>query len=131
MGVYWDSDVEVEVDSSLLLSQGGLAALLVLPLAVLFLPGCWGGCMSDDLKQAEQRGYSRGYATGRKRIKQDREAERLRHERQAFLDKAFLAALPVCINVSGWKFGEKPITNVGDRTKLAWEFATEALRQRR
>lgn len=92
--------------------------------------------VSDDaFKSAEARGYSRGYAAGRRKRDAGRERERRAREEQAFLDRAFLAALPVCINASGWTKtvkGEKvAINNLADKTELAWDFAREALKQRR
>jgi hypothetical protein len=57
----------------------------------------------DELKKAEKRGYSRGYQAGKKRRQADRLAENYRREQQAFHDKAFLAALPACIEAQGWE----------------------------
>jgi len=79
----------------------------------------------------EQRGYARGYAAGRKRVQRDRQAERAQAERQAFLDRAFLAALPACIEAHGWTRGGKPITGLDQRVRLAWDAAEQALKQRR
>ena len=79
----------------------------------------------------EKRAYQRGYAAGLRRKKRLISAEVARRERQAFLDKAFLAALPACIEAQGWKTGDgKPITTRDDRIRLARGFAIEALRQR-
>lgn len=88
--------------------------------------------MEGDIKKAEHRAYARGYQAGRKKAKIERSAEHAQKERQAFLDKAFLSALPVCISGQGWinSKGQK-ITNLIDRTTLAWNFAQEALKQRR
>ena len=54
----------------------------------------------------EKRAYQRGYAAGLRRKKRLISAEVARRERQAFLDKAFLAALPACIEAQGWKTGD-------------------------
>lgn len=86
---------------------------------------------NDDIKKAELRGYSRGYNAGRLRKEKNIRTERIQAERQAFMDRAFLAALPACINAQGWKAGDKPITSFEDRTKLAWDFAERALKTRR
>ena len=86
--------------------------------------------MADEIKTAEHRGYARGYVAGRKKAKQERSADNLHKERQAFLDKAFLACLPFAAAQSGWKHGEKPITGIRDRVSLAADFAKEALKQR-
>lgn len=85
----------------------------------------------DEMKKAEQRGYARGYAAGRKRVRADNLAERYHREQQAFLDKALLAALPACIEAQGWKSGGEPITSLPQRVALAVKFANEALKQRR
>lgn len=84
-----------------------------------------------DLKQAEHRGYSRGYAAGKKRVRADRHAENYRREQQAFLDKAFLVALPFAMQQSTWKHGEKPINTIPERVDLAWDVAESALKRRR
>lgn len=78
----------------------------------------------------EQRGYSRGYAAGRKRVEHELSADDIRRQRQAFLDKAFLAALPVAIN-GNWTRGEAKITTTKDCVSLAWEIAEDALKARR
>lgn len=85
----------------------------------------------EDLKKAEHNGYARGYAAGRRKRKADDVAERYRREQQAFLDKAYLAVLPTCMDVQGWKVGDKPVTDAKERVHLAVLFANEALRQRR
>lgn len=84
----------------------------------------------DEIKQAELRGYSRGYNAGKRRKQRGMTYERLCRERQAFLDRAFIAALTACVTADGWKAGEKPITNIPDRVKLAADFAVEALKKR-
>lgn len=84
----------------------------------------------DEIKQAEARAYQRGYAAGHRKKKTDRERQHEARERQAFRDRAFLAALPAAIQAQGWSRGGKPITNVEARVRLAWELADEALKQR-
>ena len=74
---------------------------------------------NDEIKQAEKRGYSKGYAAGNRRKQRDRNQENRRRERQAFLDRAFLAILPAALNAQGWTFGNKPISSTADRVKLA------------
>lgn len=85
---------------------------------------------AEALKAAERRGYSRGYAARGKRIKRQNDAERRQRERQAFLDRAFLAILPAAMNAQGWSFGDKPITSMEDRVKLAASWAESALKKR-
>lgn len=84
----------------------------------------------EATKKAEHRGYVKGYAARGRRIKREETFERARRERQAFLDRAFIAALPSAMNAEGWKFGDVPITSTADRIKLAASWAREALRQR-
>ena len=85
---------------------------------------------ADEIKAAERRGHTRGYQSRGRRIKRENEAARLRRERQAFLDRAFLAIMPAAMNAQGWKFGDKPITSMEDRVSLAAMWAEHALRQR-
>lgn len=85
--------------------------------------------MSDEeIKAAELRGYARGYQAGKKRLKVDITKERLERERDAFRRRAFLAALPSCIDAQGWKRGDEPINTVEQRVRLANSFAKEALK---
>lgn len=86
--------------------------------------------MEDNIKKTEHRAYVRGYKAGRKRAKIERKADQVQKEKQAFLDKAFLAALPVCMVLENWTFGNVLIKNKEDRVRLAWNFAQEALKQR-
>ena len=78
----------------------------------------------------EQRAYSKGYYAGRHKAKQQRSAETIRRERQAFLDKAFLALLPTAMTQNNWQFGDKSISTVEDRVKLTSYWAKEALHKR-
>jgi hypothetical protein len=88
--------------------------------------------VSDDaLKAAEKRGYARGYAAGRARKQAEFDRERARRQDQAFLERAFLAALPSCIDATGWKIGDKPINTLDERVDLAWKFAAQALKSKR
>lgn len=78
----------------------------------------------------EQRAYSKGYYAGRHNAKQQRSVESMRRERQAFLDRAFIALLPVAMTAQGWKFGDQPVNSSKDRIRLAKEWAREAWFQR-
>lgn len=82
--------------------------------------------LPDDIKKAEARGYSKGYQAGKLRRHAEATAERRHRERQAFWQRAFLAALPSCITAQGWKSGEEPTSGVTQRTNLAKSFADEA-----
>jgi len=81
----------------------------------------------NENKAAEQRGYSRGYIAGRKRKAREISRENQMRKKSAFWQRAFLAALPVAMTRDNWTRGDKPITTVADRTKLATEIADEAL----
>ncbi|HLP99165.1 MAG TPA: hypothetical protein VK149_12055 [Sideroxyarcus sp.] len=85
---------------------------------------------NDEIRQAEKRGYSKGYLAGRRLKKRKDEQESRRRERQAFLDRAFLSILPAAMNAQGWTFGDTPISSTQDRVKLARRWAEEALKQR-
>lgn len=74
--------------------------------------------------------YSKGYAAGRRRGRLDRQAEQRQLERQAFLDRAFLAVLPSILESRTWQLGDKPAVTVDDRVKVAWGVARRALAQR-
>lgn len=85
---------------------------------------------ADELKAAEKRGYSKGYDAGRRRKARGISAERAAAERAAFRRRVFLAVLPECLKLQGWVNGQKkPITNLTQRTDLAWSFADEALKR--
>lgn len=84
----------------------------------------------SDIGAAEKRGYSKGYAAGRRRKQRDISAERRYREQQAFLDRAYLSVLAAAMDAQGWKFGDEPINSTRDRVKLAVPWAVEALRQR-
>lgn len=83
----------------------------------------------DELKKERQRGYSLGYAAGKRRKEQDVTKEAMRKKRDAFWQRAFLAALPAAFAAEGWKRGEKPITGLEDRVRLAAEVADEAAKR--
>lgn len=87
--------------------------------------------MEDNIKKTERQAYARGYAAGRRKAKIERSADQVRKERQAFLDKAFLAALPFAMEQTKWTIGDKPISTSEERVELAWRVAARALKQRR
>lgn len=83
--------------------------------------------MGDDpIKAAEKRGYTRGYTAARKRVAADIDLEMRAYLRERFRQQAFLAAIPSCVTVDGWKRGDQPITSLDDRVRLAWDFASAA-----
>lgn len=84
--------------------------------------------MSDAIKAAEQNGYAKGYNAGLRKKKKKRAESSVRARRDANWDRAFLAALPPCIEQQGWTCGEKLINSLEDRVALAKDFADEAIR---
>lgn len=78
----------------------------------------------------EHRAYAKSYAAGRRRRRHDNRMQQRERERQAFLDKAFFAALPFCLVAEGWKFGKDPITSIDERVKFSWRIARIALGER-
>lgn len=74
--------------------------------------------------------YNRGYRAGKRLALRAAIGRTADKEISDFMKAAFLAALGDCIAASNWKTGEKPITTLPDRVKLAWDFAREAEKQR-
>lgn len=81
--------------------------------------------MTDEEKRAYQRGYNAGQRRKARAISQEKLAAR----REAFRQRAFLAALPACIAAQGWKRGDKPINSMNDRVGLAWDAADDAMKR--
>ena len=79
------------------------------------------------IKDAEQRGYGRGYAAGHRRKKQIESIARDQRKKDAFWQRAFLAALPATIVAENWKSGVTPIVSLSARVKLAADAADEAM----
>ena len=78
-----------------------------------------------DLDKIKKREYSRGYQAGRKKLEADeKHSERMRRQ-NAFYNDALLAVIPACISSHGWKQGDKQITGLKERAKLAHDFAAE------
>lgn len=82
------------------------------------------------MNDSERRAYSRGYAAGRAKKRSVQKAGRAHAQRQAFLDRCFIAALPACIESPTWRVGERNMTSLEDKVTLARLFAFECLRQR-
>lgn len=86
--------------------------------------------MTDELKRAEQLGYSKGYAAGKRRKENLRAVAQIEAKREDFRQRAFLAALPACIQAHGWQTGDKkPINSLTERIDLARDFADAALKR--
>ena len=75
--------------------------------------------------------YQKGYQAGLRQKQRERKEASAAARERAFWERAFLAALPVCIDVQGWKHGDKPITNSEQRANLAATFADDALTEYR
>lgn len=94
----------------------------------------------NEIKKIGKNEYQRGYRAGRLRTEREMEDELRRFKRMndairrsemAFLDRAFLAALPFAMTQNTWKSGDEPIRTIQDRVNLAWDVALDALRQRK
>ena len=81
-----------------------------------------------DEKSIEHRGYGKGYAAGKRRKEREISNKQRKRIKDAFWQRAFLAAIPVAFGAQGWKRGEKQINTLADRMKLAAEAADEAMR---
>jgi hypothetical protein len=72
--------------------------------------------------------YKRGYAAGRKRVATDLVKEAQHNTHADKFNAAFLAVLPVCVQLNGWKSGGTLINGVFQRVSLAEDFANEAVK---
>jgi hypothetical protein len=94
--------------------------------------------MADEIKAAEARGYSKGYAAGKRRIesedeiearrqrhKQEREQERLRW------DGYFCAAMTGTIQSGGWRTGETPWKTAEDYVRGCAKIADAMMEESR
>ena len=82
----------------------------------------------NELKSAEERGYAKGYRAGQKRKKLTISMEYYRRKRNAFWQRAFLAALPAAFSAQGWTRGDKQLNTIPERMRLASDAADEALK---
>jgi hypothetical protein len=86
----------------------------------------------DDLKQVEQRGYSRGYAAGQRRLDRENAREEASGRRERFRQDVYLAIVSQMI-ASPW--GRKvdgrhvPDKNAQEISASAWRFADEAVKR--
>lgn len=88
---------------------------------------------TDPVKVAEKRGYAKGYAAGKARKYRAITSEQAQRRKDAQWNRAFLAALPACIESNGWEEtakdgSKKPITDLKARTRLAADFADESMK---
>lgn len=85
--------------------------------------------MADDsIKEAEKRGYAKGYAAGQRRKKAAATAAAQQRKHDAAWNRAFLAALPQAMVIQDWTRGDKPIRSIEERVRLAGSFASEAVK---
>ena len=82
--------------------------------------------MNDD----EKRDYAKGYAAGKRRKQREISYEQVQREKQAFLDRVFLAVIPIALESQGWTSGGKPVNTSEERIRLARNWAVESLKQR-
>lgn len=84
--------------------------------------------MTDD----EKRGYSKGYAAGRRRRSREIQAERRLAREQAFWQRAVLALAGHAFDCVGWRDGNKePISTRPQRMALAAGAADDLLNEAR
>lgn len=83
---------------------------------------------NTELKTAEQKGYSKGYAAGLHRKNREVSYASRQKKKDAFWQRAFLAVLPAAFDTQEWSRGSKPINTLPDRLRLAAETADEALK---
>lgn len=85
---------------------------------------------NKELKAAELRGYSKGYAAGKRKKVREVSNETRQRKEDAFWQRAFIAALPAIFGGGQeWKRGDKPIASVPDRLRLVAEVADEAVKR--
>lgn len=84
--------------------------------------------MSNEIKAAEKRAYSKGYYAGQRRLeaesgRRDREAKR-----EAFRREVFLAALNGTLIAGGWQTDGKKWSDAESYSKGCWVIANKALK---
>lgn len=81
---------------------------------------------------SDRAAYQRGYNAGRKRLRKDIDQEHRQRQENAAWNRAFLAALPGCIQCNGWQDSDgKPITTLHQRVQLASNAADQAIKRMR
>lgn len=77
----------------------------------------------------ENKAYQRGYRAGRQTAKERRAVERIRREKQAMLDRIYLAVLPEALTANIDRNGV-PIKTSSDRIGVAAEWTEIAIKKR-
>lgn len=84
----------------------------------------------ETSKAAEARGYSKGYAAGKRRLDADMEREEARGRREAFRQQAFLVVLPALLASGTWgrkvKGEHVNWKTMAEYCAGAWQFVDEA-----
>lgn len=86
---------------------------------------------TDAFKAAEQRGYAKGYAAGKRARARVVASDSRQAKQQAFAQRAFLAVLPWVFEQDTWGTTANgvhtPYKTKGERIKFAASIAEEAL----
>ena len=87
-----------------------------------------------DIKSAETREYSKGYAAGRRKVSADdmdlrRQIRELQEDREQIRkERVYFHCLQIVLqDCTNWKFGEDEINNAERYSRLAQIFAKEAI----
>ena len=88
--------------------------------------------VQDAFKAAEARGYSKGYAAGKRAKAKAVASDRRLQQQRAFRQRAFLVMFPWVFQQDGWgKPGADgkvvPYRSLHERVGFAWNIAEEAL----
>ncbi|MGQ5356474.1 hypothetical protein ACULML_17665 [Xanthomonas arboricola pv. corylina] len=84
--------------------------------------------MRDELKKAEQLGYARGYAAGKKRRAREISLEASANHQQARFDRFLCAAITGLLGGKGpWQSGGVPDKNAKDYASTATAIARELM----
>ncbi len=82
----------------------------------------------DPIKDAEKRGYAKGYQAGRRRLQREGDQYEQARRKEEFRRQAFLAAFQATAIKGGWTIGDKPVSRGTDYCKLAWSIADIAVK---
>ncbi len=82
----------------------------------------------DEIKAAEARGYSKGYATGMRRQEREQAAAEREQRRDALWQKFLAASIDFAFTQSTWSQGTKPINSIDERMELARLMADAAFK---
>jgi hypothetical protein len=86
--------------------------------------------MNDEQqKRAEQRGYAKGYAAGRRRRAKAVNYEHQQQQNAARFDRFMCAAMTGLIACGGWQTGGKPNKSATDFAGTAAEIATAMMKK--